>query len=71
LTGEISPIFFNAEKTVVDGAVYSLSLSPSTPDIFVVSQNLSQIALNFGRFLPSQILRGGVPQNCTRVITST
>jgi len=52
---------FSSRVILLDNAVDLLSISQSTSEIFAVkvkSQKLSYVAPNFGRFLPSQILRG-------------
>ena len=54
---------FNAGWIAVDNAIYRLSISMHSRDIRCQSRKFSHIAPNFGRFLPSKILRGWCPPN--------
>jgi len=55
---------------VVDQATFSIfDLWIRSGDICDHCRKLSEIAKNFGRFLPSQILGGKPSKSCTQVIT--
>jgi len=65
-----SPIFgFNAEEIAVDNAVYHLSISLSSPEIFTVKvESCRKTYLILDVFaLPN--FKGAMPQSCPRVIT--
>ena len=52
-------LLFNAGLTVLDNAIYRLSISLSSPEIVAVKlETCCKNVLNFGRSLPSQILSG-------------